>query len=531
MSAVPSLPSRRSAGTGRTTASTPRRPGLKPLLTAALIILLVAPLATDPATATPAGDAPSAVPAAAAASIDAVPGGPRSTDIRLSEDDASTTVLIHGIGSAAAEQVRENRSYRHSDLQPTARFARAGDRLTITVPDGAPRMTVGIGLTGVYAAHNGGVEKGLWRADLHPGTNELTAPQDGMVHLISTADGGSADVVVVGGEPVPAFVQGRTTTAQLHSEMDRLASAPFVQIVGDRFFGDFQKPTTGPYIAAADTALRVSELDDFIRITNDTYGLSDDGTGVARKAPHRIYIASADSSSGYANASNDRIMFQVSSGAAADLFRSPRWDQWGFWHEVGHTYQTPTFNWNGLGEVLVNLSALHIQSDYGWTTRLDGQVAAYDRIFAEPVDDRDFQAQGSVWGRLFFFDHLRRAFGDDFYPRVNQELRVLKARGERVPTTDEQKRQLFAATTARVADRDLREFFRQWGIPLSAETEAAMARLPELEEPIWLNRLSGELIREYETPAYSIPQGPLSPSGNRSRSASADSHRSPISPG
>lgn len=479
---------------------------------ATLAATLALPLAVGPASAAPSVPAAGSVATPVTTAVaDVVQGGPRPTSLRLSDDDASTTVLVHGLGSAATEQARENRSMRHSDLQPTARFARNGDELTITVPDGAPRLSIAVGLTGVYAAHNDGVEKGLWRAELSAGTNTVTAPQDGMVHLISTADGGSADVVLAGGEPVPAFVRGQTSNDEFRAEMARLGSAPFVQVIGDRFFGDFQKPKTGQHIVAADTALRVSELDDFIRITNDTYGLMDAGTGLARKAPHRIYIASADSSGGYANASHDRIMFQVNTGAAADLFRAPRWDQWGFWHEVGHTYQTPTFNWSGLGEVLVNLSPLHVQSDYGWTSRLDGQVAHYDAIFAKPVDDRNFQAEGNVWGRLFFFDHLRRGFGDEFYPRVNQELRVLKARGEQVPSTDEQKRQLFAATAARVADRDLREFFRQWGIPLSAETAAAMAELPALEKPIWQNRLTGDLIREYEMTPFSVPLGTISP--------------------
>jgi hypothetical protein len=475
----------------------------------ALATALAVPLAIGPASAAPTAPAPSTPATSADPAASALPGGPRPTSIRLSEDDASTTVLVHGLGSAATEQARENRSYRHSDLQPTARFARGGDELTITVPGGAPRLSVGIGLTGVYAAHNDGAEKGLWRANLSTGTNTVTAPLDGMVHLISTDLGGSAEVTVEGGEPVPAFVRGQTSNEAFRAEMTRLDSAPFVQVIGDRFFGDFQKPRTGQHIMAADVTLRVSELDDFIRITNDTYGLRDDGTGVARKAPHRIYIASADSSGGYANASHDRIMFQVDTGAAADLFRAPRWDQWGFWHEVGHTYQTPTFNWSGLGEVLVNLSPLHVQSAYGWTSRLDGQVAHYDSIFAKPVETRSFQAEGNVWGRLFFFDHLRRGFGDGFYPQVNQELRVLKARGENIPATDEQKRQLLAVTAARVADRDLREFFRQWGIPLSADTAAIMAELPALEQPIWENRSSTTMIREYDTAPFSVPLGEI----------------------
>jgi hypothetical protein len=459
------------------------------------------------AAAAVAGAAARALPERVEPAAD-LPGGPRRTSIVHAADDASTAVLVHGLGSSSAAQARENRSYRHSDLQPTGRFVAGGEPLTITVPEGSPAVSVSVGLEGTYAAHNGGVQKGWWSTALSVGENVVTAPHDGMVHLVSTVEGGSAEVVVAGGRAVPVFVFGQTTNEALRAEMTRLATAPFIEIVGTRFFGDFQA-RTGPHIAAADVHTRVWLLDESIRTTNATYGLVDTATGVAKKAPHRIYVASADSSGGYANAGGGRVMFQVGSGAAADLFRAANWDQWGWWHEIGHTYQTPTYNWSGLGEVLVNVSPLHVQARFGWGPRLDSQVANYDRFFARPVDERRFQAEGNVWTRLFLFDHLRRAFGEQFYPRLNQELRVLKARDESQPVDDEAKRQLFAVTAARIADRDLREFFRQWGIPLDAETQAVMAELPRLEQPIWLNRTSKEAIREHELPAFGVPTGTL----------------------
>jgi hypothetical protein len=460
---------------------------------------LVATSTTSPATA---ASSASSASTASTASSDAVRGGPRPTSIRLSADDASSTVLVHGLGSASAAQARENRSMRHSDRQPTGRFAANGDVLTVTVPDGAPTMSIAIGLIGVHAAHNGGVDRGQWSAALKPGVNTITAPLDGMVHLTSTADGGSADVVIEGGRPVPVFVAGQTTNEALRAEMARLADAPFVQVVGDRFFGDFQTDKTGTVIATADVATRVAELDRAIEVTNRTYGLRDDGTGLARKAGHRIYVAAPDTSGGYANATHERVTFPVGTGAAADLFRAAADDQWGWWHEVGHTYQTPTFNWGGQGEVLVNLSPLHIQSAFGFSPRLDRMVGGYDAFFAQPVDQRSYAAEPSLWVRLFLHDQLRRAFGDDFYPRLNQEFRVMKELGESQP---------FAVTASRVADRDLSEYFRQWGFDLDDATKAALAEFPPLENPIWENRLSTSIIREHLVPPYSVPVGALHP--------------------
>jgi len=482
---------------------------LRNALTAGLVLALAAPLVVASSPHPPAAATSASAATAATLLSDAVPGGPRPTSIRLSDDDASTTVLVHGLGSASQAQGRENRSMRHSDRQPTGRFASNGDTLTVTVPDDAPAMSIAIGLFGPHAAYNDGADRGQWSSALTPGVNTITAPLDGMVHLTSTVEGGSADVIVEGGRPVPVFIAGQTTNEALRAEMTRLADAPFVQVIGDRFFGDFQTDATGTVIVRVDMETRVAELDHAIEVTNRTYGLRDDGTGLARKSGHRIYVAAPDTGGGYASATHERVNFPVRTGAAGDLFRASADDQWGWWHEVGHTYQTPTFNWAGQGEVLVNLSPLHIQSSNGWPNRLDRMVGGFDSFFAQPVEERVYMSEGSLWTRLFLYDQLRRAFGDDFYPRVNQEYRVMRALGEQQPSGAEAQRQLFAVTTSRVADRDLSEYFRQWGFALDDETKAALAELPPLQNPIWENRLSTEPVVERAVPAYTVPVGAL----------------------
>ncbi|PQP78133.1 hypothetical protein C6B38_07985 [Spiroplasma sp. ChiS] len=54
-------------------------------------------------------------------------------------------------------------------------------------------------------------------------------------------------------------------------------------------------------------------------------------------------------------------MFHNSANAGKDLFLNPLNDQWGLWHETGHTYQTEQYKWTDLTEVTVNISALFIQ--------------------------------------------------------------------------------------------------------------------------------------------------------------------------
>jgi len=494
----------------------PRRSAAVAGFAVALAVALsptVAPVTSASASASAAIQPPAADTATASAgapSADAEPGGPRATSIRLSDDDASTTVLVHGLGDAQTERHRENRRMRHSDLQPTARYVTQGERLTVTVPDGAPQMSVVIGLYGAHSFSNGGGARNRATTVLTPGENSVVAALDGMVFLRSTVVGGSADVTVRGGQPVPHFVRGQTSNEQFRSELERLTDAPLVTVIGERIFGDFQRGRTGAQIAAADLEARVTMWDETVEITNATYALHDDATGVSRKAPHRIYVASPDAIPGaYATAGDESINFPAS-GAARDLFVRDQTQLWGFWHEIGHTYQVPGYLWSGMGEVTVNISPLHVESARGWGSTVDstGHLNTLNRFFAKPVDERDYATSGT---NEIFFDHLRRGFGDEFYPRLNQEMRVMAARGDAEVATDDAKRQLFAVTAARVADRDLREHFRQWGFALSDETKAVMAELPPLEKPIWDNRHSRDLIREYEMPAYSYPQGSISP--------------------
>lgn len=435
------------------------------------------------------------------------PAAASGTSIERSDDGAVSTVLVHAQGPAGNETGRENRSMNHSDLQPTGRIASRDDVITVTVPTGAPAMQLDIGVDGPHSGLNDGADRGHGRWDLPVGTTEVTSDRDGAVHLVSTARTGSARVRIEGGEPMPTFVLGATSDEDWADEVRRYGKAPLFTVVGQRVFGNFQSRT----LSAVPKGIteRITELDRVVDITDAVYGLDRDATGYgSHKSPHRIYISSPDSGAGYASATSGRITFQVGTGAAADLFRLARYDLWGYWHEVGHTYQTPSYNWGGLGEVLVNVSPLHIQGQTWGANRLDGQLGQYDAFFKQPVGERQYGGAGT-WGKLFMFDQLRRAFGEDFYPRVNQEMRVDKHLGRLVVSDDTSKQQAFARYAARVADRDLRPFFEQWGIALTPATRSELAERPALSSPIWTSRTYAGTGTEHVVAPMVLPTGTI----------------------
>lgn len=428
------------------------------------------------------------------------------TVVEHSANGDATSVLVHGIGDAAAAATAEGRRFRHSDLQPAGRFVAAGDVVTVSVPTGAPAMDVAIGLIGPYAAHNSGADVGYQQTRLTAGVNRVTAPHDGMVSMVSAADTGEATVTIAGGVAVPTYVRGQSTADSFAADLRRFADAPFVEVVSDRMFGDFQKPKTGTAIAGADLAERTANWDRVIELTNETYGLDERAVGTSHKYPHRIHIASPDSGAGYANASNARIMFQTGTGAAADLFRLPLSGLWGLWHEIGHTYEAPINIFPGTAETITNLSALAVQDGLGFGSRWDESIPLLERYFTTPIADRDWEgAHDRV--RLLAWEQLRRAFGDGYLPRFFAALRAEAAKTNVNALTIDDKHAIFVEVASRVADRDLAPFYDQLGFPMSDATRAVIGALPDLREPIWDNVDSRHRIVERLVPDYDPPVG------------------------
>lgn len=438
----------------------------------------------------------------ASGTFEAVDPGPRPSSIEVSADGSSSEVLVHGLGSAAEAQARELRSYRHSDLQPTGRFVRKGQHVVVTVPDGAPAMSVRVGL---YGTHEGLEGSSLSSARATPvGTTEFDADRDGMVFAQSTAPDGSAVVEIAGGDAVPTFVLGQTTNESFRRQLSEAPDAPMFELVSGRVFGDFQRRSRASL--TDDVERLMQDWDDVVSITDEMHGLRDDFAGRSWKAPHRVYIASPDTSGGYANAAHERITFQVGTGAAGEALGGNAKDKWGLWHEVGHTYQTPAYNWSGQGEVAVNISSIEVANRLGVSARLDGSEKAVRSFFAKPVEERRYTS-ADLWVRLLMYDQLRRAFGDQFYPRLNRELRTALALQEASTPDNQAKIDLFAGTAARVADRDLTPFFREWGLPVGDDVEREMATRPALSVDIWENVLSNDTRVEHELPAVGHPLG------------------------
>ncbi|NII40386.1 hypothetical protein E9228_001022 [Curtobacterium flaccumfaciens] len=448
----------------------------------------------------------------------ATPSVPAPPQHLVVEADHSV-VPVRALGDAEAARRAEGRRFRHAAHEPTGRYVNAGETITVTVPDGVSGLVARFGLYGVYAGINGGQDVGTREVALQPGKHTLQVPLSGPVQVRDTgAEGARTTTVRIdGGDAMATFVEGETTESQFAERM-AATRAPIVELVGENVLVQVQRPVAQRWLLNAGIAVgpRIRMMERFVTKTDRVFGLDRAATGAAHRADQRVLVVNPDSGGGYASATNDRITFQNATGAMQDLLSKRPADQWGFWHEVGHTYQPDWMNWAGLGEVSVNVFSLANQEHLTpGENRLDdaatrAKVAAY---FAKPQADRNHDHL-DLWARLLMFDQLRRAYGDDVYARMAQQFRVDRALGGSVPASSDTaaRKQQFALVAAQVTDRDLSGFFDAWGLGLTDETRAAMADRPDPAFDLTTNH-DRRTDRTDRTVSYSVPSGTLSVSG------------------
>ncbi|MGW8567042.1 M60 family metallopeptidase [Isoptericola sp. NPDC055881] len=402
----------------------------------------------------------------------ALPG--RGTDLTVQEQYSQVDLVSRG--NAEADRLRENRAMRHSVLEPTGRFVRAGDEITVTRPEGAPAMEVKIGQYGGHQGVNDGKSLSFSTTSLKGTMQTVKAPIDGLVFLVNQGDT-TVRAGVTGGVAVPVYTLGQSTEAGFQQDVATFDKSPFAIVQGERVLVPFQRRLLEPNVTSV-TAERVRYWDDVVNRTDAVYGLSTKATGVHHKSAARIFISNQDSGGGYAFATHDRIGFQVNSGAGKKLLTGAYSDQWGLWHEVGHTYQFPQ-RFGGLGEVTCNISALAIQAGNGWTSRLESSSNknAVATFLALPDNERNYHS-ANAWVKLAMFDGLTQQYGEDFYPQLHRTIREAAAAGTISIPDDEAREQYFMVTAGQVAQRNLTSYFQKWGLQPDAATKAVLATYP-----------------------------------------------------
>lgn len=436
----------------------------------------------------------------------------QNTRMQLVVTEHKSTLRAAALGSAESAWSTEGRRSYHSNFQPTGRYVRRGTVLTVTVEPSIIGLELVIGLYGEYANHNDGQAAGRQQVVLEPGENRVEATFDGMVYIQNRIASQAAIVEVYGGQPVPTYIKGVTDRADFDVQLSSWTTAPFFELIGEYVLADFQMVLANS-LPGLDLDRRIGLMDSVVALTNALYGLSKSALDAAHKSSHRIFIVNPDVGIGWASAGDYRITFQNSTGAGRSVLAGPENDQWGFSHEVGHTYQMKEFSYSGAIEVTVNISALAVQEAQGYPNRLDTEsirnaVASFRQT---PIAERSFYAAGSGWVQLLMFDQLRRGFGTEFYAHLSQQFRIENAKGIPEPANERAVMQHFMITAATLVERNLLPFFEEWGMPIDAETRSILAGFPALQNPIWDNMDRSTDVMEYNLAPLEIPGTLTSP--------------------
>ncbi|MGS0743886.1 M60 family metallopeptidase [Glaciimonas sp. GG7] len=188
----------------------------------------------------------------------------------------------------------------------------------------------------------------------------------------------------------------------------------------------------------------------------------------------------------------------VAVGFSGDRMNFENGVDWGLWHELGHQYE-PYREFQLFPEIQVNRYSIEAcrtangnkdiplelcHQNLKGTPSWDPDAVKDFLLSTESYDD--YENAGDVFNRLRFLTYLRFAYGEDFFPKVNQiRLKTVHAvdretmydkywtiLGDKQRIIDFT---LVAYSTA--AGHDLREYFDRWGLHYSDQASARVADL------------------------------------------------------
>ena len=387
-------------------------------------------------------------------------------------DNEAGIYALAPLPDAATEALRLDTDERE-DQQPLGRMVRAGDQLTLDLPDLPDDVTADlmIGFRPLWAASQD------QQADrLGLGRTTVTALQDGPIFLRLTGGGPDVAVRLTGGTPIPLYVDGAMTAADWQAELTRHKGAAFVQLIGPRVLITLTRDAYGRD-PVPDPGASLGMIDQVLALEDDLSGL-DNSNPLNSPTPLRQHFivdflaSAADQQQFYMYATDGFIgLLPDNSGDLTNPAILPQ--AWGIWHELGHIHQQNSWTWGSATEITVNIWSLYVQEAFGNPNRLsetdgtDKPVLAQARDYIGAgggapdflIDDSD-----TLFVRLTMFHQLRLAYGWDLFRQLNQATRAAPLPAD---ATDQDKIDYFVREICRLTGHDLRGFFDRWGLMAS----------------------------------------------------------------
>lgn len=154
---------------------------------------------------------------------------------------------------------------------------------------------------------------------------------------------------------------------------------------------------------------------------------------------------------------------------------------WGFYHEIGHNFQRPSWTWNGWGETTNNLYSLfggeHFNHDMGGAHGAMNQTKRAERVkevIANPGKEEYYHKD--PWYGLTFLRAIREEFGWLPFQTLFAEFRDLPR--DQQPKSEQEKQDQFLIRMSKILKRDLSQYFVIWGVKNSDDAKKQSSAFP-----------------------------------------------------
>ena len=283
-------------------------------------------------------------------------------------------------------------------------------------------------------------------------------------------DGAEFSVTIKGGIPAPLFVLGQDDDAKWNGEIKK-RPAPWAELACDKMIvscpTEVARTINNPTMLMQFWKTVVEAQDD---IANQT---------AERKRPERI-VADVQISAGYMH-SGYPIMIPTSAAPEMVTFTRLKFPGWGFYHEIGHNHQRPTFTFDGTGEVTNNVIGMYCYEAVLKKDWLIGHTAISEEARKDNLkkiksaDDKWAKWKSDPFLALTTYIQLVQGFGWESWRKYLHSF-ADDSFGP-VPANDSDARDQFLVRFSKITNKNLGPFFDWWGIPVSSGAKAQVEKL------------------------------------------------------
>lgn len=350
----------------------------------------------------------------------------------------------------------------------TGAYAAPGEVVTLRLPESLQNLGLRVRI--------GGHTDTLWHLEkwerfpsisnetgFKSGVAKIANPFGGLIYIESNKELPVARVELEHVVEAPVYFLGRTTPAQW--EKLRTSPAPWGEVVANNCVVCVPASVLRNL---ADPKPVAEYWDEVVQQVEFLYSVPA-GTREER------YQVDRQISAGYMHSGYPIMTWEDVSAKFVDIsiLRGNNGDtNWGFYHEIGHNFQRPSWTWDGWGETTNNLYSLfggeHFNHDLSGghgAMKEDKRLERMKIVKGAPGAEEYFHKD--PWYGLTFLRALREKFGWKPFQQVFAEFRDLP-RSEQ-PRSEAEKQDQFLVRMSRLVGRDLSHYFEMWGVKNSAE--------------------------------------------------------------